>query len=234
MATLPIELLETKLLSPARSRALIPRTDLVERLRAANGASVITILAAPGFGKTTLLTEWLASDDRPFAWISLDDRDNDPVVFLTYIAVALNKISPIDVSVFEALAAAIPSIEGRVIPRLSAAAAAMDFADRSGSRRSAHVDGTQMPGRTCHTCSFVCRIPCRLRSRAAVNLRFPYLACEPKEPFLTSARRISPSTLPRRDVNCTKREPIFQMERSATSWTLRRDGRLDSISPRDR
>ncbi len=126
MATLPIELLETKLLSPARSRALIPRTDLVERLRAAKGASVITILAAPGFGKTTLLTEWLASDDRSFAWISLDDRDNDPVVFLTYIAVALNKISPIDVGVFEALAAAIPSIEGRVIPRLSAAAAAMD------------------------------------------------------------------------------------------------------------
>ena len=126
MAALPVELLEGKLLSPAQSRAPVPRTDLIRRLEGAEDAKVITILAPPGFGKTTLLTQWLAADPRPFAWISVDERDNDPVVFLTYIAVALNQVSPIDGGVFDALATASPSIEGQVIPRLSNAVSKID------------------------------------------------------------------------------------------------------------
>ena len=57
------------------------RTALVNRLRADRSATS-SIVAPGGYGKTTLLAQWAARDDRAFAWISLDRRDNDPVVLL--------------------------------------------------------------------------------------------------------------------------------------------------------
>jgi LuxR family maltose regulon positive regulatory protein len=60
--------------------------------------SALTLVSAPaGFGKTTLLTEWLAdspADRRTAAWLSLDHRDNDPAVFWTYLVAALRTVAP--------------------------------------------------------------------------------------------------------------------------------------------
>ncbi|MGY1741703.1 MULTISPECIES: LuxR C-terminal-related transcriptional regulator [unclassified Blastococcus] len=83
-------LLNTKLHVPRRRRGLVPRPRLIERL--SRGDAALTLVSAPaGFGKTTLLTEWLAAtaEGRSIAWVSLDERDDDPVVFWTYVVAAL-------------------------------------------------------------------------------------------------------------------------------------------------
>ena len=85
-------LLETKLHAPRRRRGLVARPRLSESL--SRGAeSALTLVSAPaGFGKTTLLAEWLAAapaEGRSVAWLSLDQRDNDPALFWTYFVAAL-------------------------------------------------------------------------------------------------------------------------------------------------
>jgi LuxR family maltose regulon positive regulatory protein len=78
----------------------VPRPRLSERLDRGT-ASKLTLVSAPaGFGKTTLLTEWLAAgpagpaDERLAAWLSLDRADNDPVSFWTYVIAALRTVAP--------------------------------------------------------------------------------------------------------------------------------------------
>jgi LuxR family transcriptional regulator, maltose regulon positive regulatory protein len=90
-------LLETKLRVPGWRRGLVARPILTERL--SRGAeSALTLVSAPaGFGKTTLLAEWLAAapaDGRSVAWLSLDQRDNDPALFWTYLVAALTTAAP--------------------------------------------------------------------------------------------------------------------------------------------
>ena len=96
---LPAPLLETKLYVPRSRPALVPRPRLSERLDRGT-ASKLTIVSAPaGFGKTTLLTEWLAAgpagpaDERLAAWLSLDRADNDPASFWTYVIAALRTVA---------------------------------------------------------------------------------------------------------------------------------------------
>jgi LuxR family maltose regulon positive regulatory protein len=90
-------LLETKLYVPRLRRGLVARPRLIERM--SRGAeSKLTLLSAPaGFGKTTLLTEWLAAtraDGRSAAWLSLDQADNQPVSFWSYLMAALQTVVP--------------------------------------------------------------------------------------------------------------------------------------------
>ena len=90
-------LLETKLHVPRWRRGSVARPRLSERL--SRGAeSALTLVSAPaGFGKTTLLAEWLAAapaDGRSVAWLSLDRRDNDPALFWTYLVAALKTAAP--------------------------------------------------------------------------------------------------------------------------------------------
>ena len=75
------------------------RSGLVQRDRltdaaATCGAPVVTVVAPPGFGKTTLLVQWHELDGRPFAWISLDTRDNDPLVLWNHVVAAIRRIEP--------------------------------------------------------------------------------------------------------------------------------------------
>ena len=83
------------------------------------------MFAGPGYGKTTLITQWADAEQRPFAWVSLDERDNDPVVLLTYIAVALDRVEPIPPAVFEAFCSPGAGIENVMVPRLAAALSRM-------------------------------------------------------------------------------------------------------------
>ena len=89
-------LLETKLHVPRRRRGLVARSRLNERL--SRGAeSALTLVSAPaGFGKTTLLAEWLgtAAEGYAVAWVSLDQRDNDPALFWPYVLAALRTAVP--------------------------------------------------------------------------------------------------------------------------------------------
>jgi LuxR family maltose regulon positive regulatory protein len=78
-----------------------------------------------GYGKTTLLAQWAERDDRAFAWMQVDERDNDPKVLLSYVAEALDAIEPVGGRVFDALASPTSSVPGSVVPRLGSAFASM-------------------------------------------------------------------------------------------------------------
>jgi LuxR family transcriptional regulator, maltose regulon positive regulatory protein len=83
------------------------------------------VVAPPGYGKTTLLSQWAERNGQAFAWVSIDEGDNDPKVLLTYVAEALDAIEPIDGRVFDALASPVSSVPGSVVPRLGSAFSAM-------------------------------------------------------------------------------------------------------------
>ena len=97
---MPAALLETKLYVPRSRRGLVPRPRLSERLDRGAGSTLMLVSAPAGFGKTTLLTEWLAAgpaapgDERLAAWLSLDRGDNDPGSFWTYVVAALRTAAP--------------------------------------------------------------------------------------------------------------------------------------------
>ena len=91
----PTPLLATKLYLPRPREGLVPRPRLSERLDRGSAARLLLVSAPAGFGKTSLLAEWLAS--RPggkAAWVSLDEADNDPVSFWTYVISALRTVAP--------------------------------------------------------------------------------------------------------------------------------------------
>jgi LuxR family maltose regulon positive regulatory protein len=83
------DFLESKIQVPALRPGSISRTALVNRLRVTTSAAVTTVVAPAGYGKTTLLAQWAARDRRRFAWVTVDDRDNDPIVLLRHIAAVL-------------------------------------------------------------------------------------------------------------------------------------------------
>jgi len=87
-------ILATKLYIPPPRSKIVLRPRLIERLNEGlNTSRKLTIISAPaGFGKTTLVSEWIASCERPVAWLSLDEGDNDPARFLTYLVKALQTI----------------------------------------------------------------------------------------------------------------------------------------------
>ncbi len=88
------QLLKTKLYIPPLRPNLVPRPELIERLnQGLEFGHKLSLISAPaGFGKTTLVSEWLAASKRPAAWLSLDQGDNDPRRFLTYLIAALQTI----------------------------------------------------------------------------------------------------------------------------------------------
>jgi LuxR family maltose regulon positive regulatory protein len=120
----PFDFLESRIEVPALRAGMVSRTGLVNRLRASTSATVATVVAPAGYGKTTLLAQWAARDNRRFAWVTVDDRDNDPVVLLRHIAAALAREEPLEQSVVEALRSPRPSIWSAAVPRLAAELAA--------------------------------------------------------------------------------------------------------------
>ncbi|HET7377319.1 MAG TPA: LuxR family transcriptional regulator, partial [Anaerolineae bacterium] len=91
---MPISLLTTKLHIPSPLRTIIVRSRLIERLEngLSQGRPLTIISASAGFGKTTLITDWLRQNKHPAAWLSLDDGDNDPIRFWRYVIAALQTI----------------------------------------------------------------------------------------------------------------------------------------------
>jgi LuxR family maltose regulon positive regulatory protein len=112
---------EAKLFRPPVRPGIVRRNALVQRLRNAETASVVAITAPAGYGKTTLLAEWAERDRRPFAWVSVDEADGDPVVFLGHVAVALDRIEPLGPHVLESIASPTGANSTRVLSRLSSA-----------------------------------------------------------------------------------------------------------------
>lgn len=87
-------ILATKLYIPPPRPNAVQRARLIERLNEGAGHKLTLISAPAGFGKTTLVSEWLAGGARAVAWLSLDEGDNDPTRFLSYLVAALHTIAP--------------------------------------------------------------------------------------------------------------------------------------------
>ncbi len=90
--TLPV--LVTKLYVPPPGPRSVPRPHLIGRLHEGLDRKLALISAPAGFGKTTLVSEWVAASGRPTAWLSLDEADGDPPRFLTYLIAALRTVAP--------------------------------------------------------------------------------------------------------------------------------------------
>lgn len=110
---------------PPLRRGTLRRGSLISRLRSSKNARFVSVVAPAGYGKTSLIVQWAARDRRPFAWVSLDASDNDPVVLLSYIASALNAVEPIDPSVFRGVASGADSLWSTAVPRLGSALASV-------------------------------------------------------------------------------------------------------------
>ncbi|MGB7874346.1 MAG: BTAD domain-containing putative transcriptional regulator [Anaerolineales bacterium] len=99
----PSILLHTKFLVPRPTPDLLPRPHLVEWLENQMDRRLILISAPAGYGKTTILVDFLSASDRPFAWYQLDANDSDPTVFLTYLIEALRRMKDAPASITNAI-----------------------------------------------------------------------------------------------------------------------------------
>jgi LuxR family maltose regulon positive regulatory protein len=88
------QVLKTKLNIPTLRPELVRRTRLIEILGTDLQRRLTLISAPAGFGKTTLVCTWIRECEQPAAWLSLEDSDNDPVRFLSYLIAALQTIQP--------------------------------------------------------------------------------------------------------------------------------------------
>jgi LuxR family maltose regulon positive regulatory protein len=120
------DVVESKLHAPLPRPGVVSRTALVNRLRVTHAFPVATLVAPAGYGKTTLLAQWSERDKRAFAWVSIDERDNDPIVLLRHIAAALHEVEPLDDYVFDALGPSGDSMWTAAVPRLGAALASRE------------------------------------------------------------------------------------------------------------
>jgi LuxR family maltose regulon positive regulatory protein len=115
----------SKLRRPLVRAGTVQRPLLIERLARADRHPIVSVVAPAGYGKTTLLSQWVEANGRAFAWVSVEEPDNDPKVLLTYVAEALDQVQPVGERVFAALASPGSSVPGSVVPRLGAAFASM-------------------------------------------------------------------------------------------------------------
>ena len=87
-------MITTKLYAPPARPEVVPRPRLLNRMDEGEHGRLTLVSAPAGFGKTTLVSTWLAARDRPAAWLSLDDDDGDLPRFLTYLVAALQTVAP--------------------------------------------------------------------------------------------------------------------------------------------
>jgi LuxR family transcriptional regulator, maltose regulon positive regulatory protein len=118
------QILESKLRRPWVRPGIVPRTALVDRLLASHRVPVVCVVAPAGYGKTTLLSQWAEQRGRA-AWVSLDERDNDPEILLACAAAALNRVEAIDPELLRTRWLGGASIAATAVTSLAGAMSAM-------------------------------------------------------------------------------------------------------------
>ncbi|HKR98833.1 MAG TPA: LuxR C-terminal-related transcriptional regulator [Candidatus Dormibacteraeota bacterium] len=115
----------TKLSAPVRRPGIVDRPELVEGLLSTMAYTPVVLVSAPaGYGKTTLLALWQERDERPFAWVTLDPSDNDPVSLVACVIAALDPVVEIDEAARDALGARQAPLDEVVLPAIADACAA--------------------------------------------------------------------------------------------------------------
>ncbi|MCP5099609.1 MAG: LuxR family transcriptional regulator [Chloroflexi bacterium] len=85
-------ILATKLFIPPPRPKVVLRPRLIEQLKMSLHRKLTLVSAPAGFGKTTVVSQWVANHERPVAWLSLEEGDNDPTRFLAYFIAALQTL----------------------------------------------------------------------------------------------------------------------------------------------
>lgn len=121
-------LLDAKLSAPEPRRGSVSRRALIDTARA-SGRRAVDITAPAGYGKSTLMSEWAAREDRPVAWVSLDRFDDDPTALLILLASAYGRVDPAHADLAASMRAHGLSTLGRSAPLLASVfrAARMPF-----------------------------------------------------------------------------------------------------------
>ena len=114
------QLIMSRLRPPQLHLELVHRRRLLKEL-SAGSASVVAVTSPGGFGKTIALSQWVEGDPRPYAWLQADEADDDPLLFLAYLASALGGVSDVDPMMAGWLQLAPPPVATRILPALSAA-----------------------------------------------------------------------------------------------------------------
>jgi LuxR family maltose regulon positive regulatory protein len=118
------QILESKLRRPWVRPGIVSRAALVDRLLASHHVPVVCVVAPAGYGKTTLLSQWAERRGRA-AWVSLDERDNDPETLLACAAAALDRVESIDPELLRTRWLGGASIAATAVTRLAGAMSAM-------------------------------------------------------------------------------------------------------------
>jgi LuxR family transcriptional regulator, maltose regulon positive regulatory protein len=122
VAKVAFDLVEVKLAAPLTRPGTVAKADVITRL-CSSPSPFASVVAPAGYGKTTLLARWAEADPRPFAWVALDGRDDDAMVFLRNIAAAIHRVEPLASAVFDALSGPGGSTWSIRVPRLGSALA---------------------------------------------------------------------------------------------------------------
>jgi LuxR family transcriptional regulator, maltose regulon positive regulatory protein len=113
-------LLSAKLAAPPVRPGTVSRGAVIESAKS-SGRRIVGVTAPAGYGKTTLLAEWAASEDRPVAWVSLDRFDDDAATLMFLMAAAFVTLWPGDDALLSDMRGVGTSVLGRAAPRLASA-----------------------------------------------------------------------------------------------------------------
>jgi LuxR family maltose regulon positive regulatory protein len=116
-------LFDAHLTPPPPREGLVTRHGLLRRLGSRRHVPLLLVEAPAGYGKTTLLSQWLQHDQRSAAWITVSPDCDDPLVFTRYLAVALARVIPLRPDLLSALSASRPKLRSVVLPGLADAIA---------------------------------------------------------------------------------------------------------------
>ena len=110
--TVETNLLQTKLYIPSLRPSLVPRPHLVAKLDGKRPCKLILLSAPAGYGKTTLVTEWIAQiqANTSICWLSLDEDDSDPHQFFNYLAAAIRPLRPSSVQALTDSQSSLPQL----------------------------------------------------------------------------------------------------------------------------
>jgi LuxR family maltose regulon positive regulatory protein len=123
---MPTPLLTTKLYPPPPRPDAVARPRLFERLDDGLHGRLTLVSAPAGFGKTTLVSAWIEREERPAAWLSLDEGDGEPIRFLRYLVAALRSVAEVGEGVLAALDAPQQAPIERLLTDLLNEVAALD------------------------------------------------------------------------------------------------------------
>ncbi len=111
---------------PSLRSGFVRRRRLTSRLAASADLPLVVVSAPVGYGKTTLLVDWLEHDDRTVAWVSLDQADDDVATLMASIIAGVERVRELDASPSRDLATPEVSLLGRVVPGLAASIGVVD------------------------------------------------------------------------------------------------------------